>query len=669
MTIYTASVDNVGDTVYLSFWDPPEGNFLDRLRLSGLRYIGKAKWWTANVDVWPKIKAKLEVDGVGFVEERFATTFDRPHQRPQSEEAKYVTAAAVACQSSFAAWCEANLKIKHRETGRYVPFRLNPVQRRLGDLLNQQYREKGLVRAIVLKARQEGISSYVQAVLYKMVLETPGIEAIVMAHDDPGTDAIFRRTKIFRDECPVKLPEKYSNRKEIEFEAPHRSAIRVNVAGTRGFGRGDTRQAAHLSELAWWPEATASETLGSVLNSIHDTEGTFVVIESTANGVGGPFYDRWKQAEELYEQGASLFMPIFFSWMDDPEYKLSGIALDDKRWKNVPREWLEDEPMLRQLGATDEQLAWRRMRIGEKCGGSIDLFKQEYPSTPDEAFIATGRPVFPASITVPKHAERAKIEKETPAPRYSIDARGEWYLDPAGPIKVWEKPKPGQQYLISADVARGVAVEDEKSGGARLGDYSTAGVWDRKTNREIATWHGRLDPDLFASQLYALGRRYNFALIACEANHYGIITLKALLRMRYPNVFRKERHDKPTFAPIDQPSSANYMEHGWWTSPASKNVMIGDLNRMIRDHEIEIYDPDAWKELITYIRKADGTMEAQPGCYDDRVIRLAIAATLLTAHVIHPNAPKEELKEYTYEWFLKKAGDRERGQREGAAIT
>jgi hypothetical protein len=657
------SVDEPPDRnhVYLSHWDNPPPAILDGLRGFGARYHQIERWWTIAATAWPDLKAWLEAWGVDLVADQFVKTFDRA--RPDAPPTNVVDRTATSDdgpEAGFARYCVENFIIKNKTNNRYEPFRLNPVQRRLYEIMNRQYAETGRVRVIVLKARQEGVSTVVQAFMFKLVLENAGYDCLVMAHDEGGTDAVFRRTKIFRDECPFKRPEKYSNRKEIEYEAPHRSAMRCHCAGSSAgsYGRADTRQAAHLSELAFWPEVSAHETCNGVLNSIHDVDGTVVVIESTANGMGGPFYQRWHDAVLK----RSDYVPVFFSWLEDETYR-NDTALDDLRFANVPKEWLDDEPMLRKMGADDQQIAWRRIHIGSKCGGSLDTFKTEYPAFPAEAFIQTGRAVFPRSTCVEQRDLALSREEKMPGSRFEIDGRGKFVRERHGRLRMWRPPEPDRHYLVTADLARGVQVEQGDGVNARLGDYTTAGVYDRETWEEVAIWHGREDPDLFAKTLARIGLFYNKALMVPEANHYGVICVKALVRERYPNIYRKKRHDKPTGLPIPQ-STDNYMEMGWWTTVATKPVMVADLNQCIRERLMVIHEPEAWDEILTYIRKQDGKLEAANGCYDDRVMRLGIAATILKTEPLPKAKTSSTMPAYSYGWVLEKVQERQRSKRE-----
>lgn len=548
--------------------------------------------------------------------------------------------------SGFPAWAEENLTIKDKQTGQFVPFKLNPLQLRLFDASWQQWLEIGRVRMNVLKHRQPGFSTLIQALCFYLAFEVPGVEALVTAHRDDSADAVFRRTKIFEARCPDRMPTTRNNRKEIQWEPPHLSAIRVATAGgDEGLGRGDTRHVYHASEPAHYNERGV-EAMANVLASIPDGPGTCVWRETTARGLNH-FYDSWCRAE------TEGYRNFFVGWLEDPSCRLPGVSLTDSCWQRVPKEWLDDEPRLRTLaaqyglgdGETIEALAWRRRAIAAKCSGIPALFSQEFPTVENDAFISTGSHVFPLSIVDPQYKTTTETERSDPAPRYVIEREDEkesGHLVPAsnGPLRIWRQPEAGVPYVVSGDVGRGVNVKGE-TGDASTLDYTTFRVvkrWPDERGRyeEVAAWHGRLDPDKAAGQMDWLGRKYNEALLVPEANHYGLILVQFLLtKYRYPKVFRREKIDRGTRGPVQQALEAHWMEYGWFTGPGggvTKAGMIEHLHRLIRDREIVIHEPEAWGELRVFMRAADGSMDAESGKHDDRVMALAIAACILALH-------------------------------------
>ena len=518
-------------------------------------------------------------------------------------------------------WYEKFLSIVDRQTGKIVKLRRNTAQRMLTDLANDQRKRGEPIRICVLKARRLGLSTMAEAMLFRMALTIPNFETCVVSHEQRSANAIFRMTNLFKDTCELKRPEKFSNRQEIEWAEPHRSAIRICAVGSEGIGRGNTIHGLHLSEVGYWSEAYAAAAFTSVVTAVPDAPGTMIIIESTANGVGGVFFEAFMAAQ----RGESNYAPLFIPWMADKEYSLD-IPLDDHRWESMPPEHREDEPRLRTLGCTDKQLAFRRWMIGSKCQGDPYVWNQEYPATPDDAFISSGRPFFNPSVVAKGYKKASEAEKAKPAKRYTITKTGEFVLDPRGPMRVWEEPQHGKDYLICADVARGEVVENQV--GKRLGDASTYGVWDREFRREIAVWHSRTPPDILAEQLFHTGKRYGNAEITVEANGPGYVCVMTLLNMQYPNVTRRQIMDKATTATLF-PGSQQFIESGFYTTPKSRPTMLADMERLVRREEIEILEQECWQEMATFQYNQSGKPVARAGAYDDRVLRVGIACAMM----------------------------------------
>src|SRR5262249_51565784 len=103
-----------------------------------------------------------------------------------------------------------------------------------------------------------------------------------------------------------------------ELEWANRSWIHIATANNLNIGRGSSIRFLHLSEYAFWRNAKVLMT-GLMQTVPHDPD-TMVVIESTANGVGGDFYARWQEASD--PSSDSEWIAVFFAWWEHPEYTL-----------------------------------------------------------------------------------------------------------------------------------------------------------------------------------------------------------------------------------------------------------------------------------------------------------------------------------------------------------
>lgn len=214
------------------------------------------------------------------------------------------------------------------------------------------------------------------------------MNSFIITHKDDATTNLFNMSKLFQERNPARPLLKNSNAKELIFENPTKnkrekerlpglkSKIKCATAGGKGVGRSDTLTNVHASELAFWPGAIA-ETYTGLMQAVPATKDSMVIIESTAKGFNF-FKEMWDDAVA----GRNDYVPFFAAWFEMDEYR--------REWHG--EELTEEEEALKAaFGLDNEQLMWRRWCIRNNCNNDMDLFHQEYPSTPEEAFIATGR--------------------------------------------------------------------------------------------------------------------------------------------------------------------------------------------------------------------------------------------------------------------------------------
>jgi hypothetical protein len=285
------------------------------------------------------------------------------------------------------------LKIKTKDN-RIVPFCLNAPQEKLYEVIKVQREAGKPIRIIILKARQMGFSTLTEALIFHRTATKANVNSLIIAHRDDSTSNLFQMSKLFYDELPYPLKPmiKNSNAYELRFENPTRdpaekkarpglrSRIRCVTAGGRGIARSDTLTNVHISEYAFW-EGNKKVTLTGLMQAVPNHPDTMVIMESTANG-----FDDFQKMWEAAVDGLSEFVPVFFAWYEMAEYRMK-----------VPpgTQWTDSELLLQSVyNLTEEQLSWRRWCIANNCGGDERLFRQEYPASPDEAFLTSGSPVF-----------------------------------------------------------------------------------------------------------------------------------------------------------------------------------------------------------------------------------------------------------------------------------
>ena len=285
------------------------------------------------------------------------------------------------------------LKIRTK-SGKVVPFLFNKAQRYIHERLEEQKRRTGKVRALILKGRQQGCSTYIGARFYHRTSWTKGLRTFILTHEDQATQNLFEMVNRYHEHCPVfvKPSTGASNAKELYFDKLD-SGYKVGTAGTKAVGRSSTIQMFHGSEAGFWPNADSHKA--GVLQAIPDEPGTEVVMESTANGVGNQFHQDWQDAEA----GNGEFIAIFVPWYWQDEYRKD--AGPDFVMTDEERKYAEA------YGLDVDQIAWRRNKITELKDAT--LFKQEYPATAAEAFQMSGHDGFIKPEAVVR-ARKASLE-------------------------------------------------------------------------------------------------------------------------------------------------------------------------------------------------------------------------------------------------------------------
>jgi len=493
-------------------------------------------------------------------------------------------------KSDFELFAKEQIRIitKNASQG-FVPFTFNAAQVLINEKLEAQLAKTGKVRAIVLKARQQGISTYCAARVFWKTYFTPYTRSVVMAHDSATSDALFNMSRNIIDNMEEPPTLQKSNAKEILFEH-NKSGYRLYTAGAKEAGRGTTPTIAHLSEVAFWQ--FDEQILAGLFQGISQENETEVILESTANGASGEFFRLFQGAIN----GDNEYVPIFLPWYITPEYRRKapeGFELTE-----------EEEELVENYSLDNDQLYWRRLKIGES---GEKKFIQEYPASAEEAFLVTGNSVFDQEIV-------QMYEVKAPDYTRAFDYESSYFEDNRnGHLEMWKAPKFEDRFIIGADVSLGVGQ-----------DYSTAVILNKE--REVCALFrdNYIDPSVFGDILFYLGRYFNNALLAVESNSLGIATLNRLKQMNYVNLYYQT---KAATLLNDEGSKP-----GFRTTISTKPMIIGNLKRAIEEHDIEIHSDIIVSELRTYVSAENGSTNALAGNYDDTVMALAIAFEAYRTH-------------------------------------
>ena len=513
-------------------------------------------------------------------------------------------------------------KNSNEQGTRYVPFKLNRIQEHLiGELTN---------RNLLLKARQMGGTTF--TMLKQLLLPAvtqQGFRGLFVSQKQFYANQHFlildRARRLFAMQQPGAGPEvnaladslnkhllkrRLANRRELMFENLD-SLVVVDSAENKEAGQGFTVNGFVGSEFSRWPGDPA-ETLANIRGSL--APNATETLECTANGAQGPFYEMVNQA--LSKE--SIYRLHFYEWWWTDEYQealeadkrvelindLSRIAelVQEEKATKIRNEALSDrereEFFIRDYAhLTLMQIAWRRTQIS----ANPVAFKENYPEDEISCFLSEGNSFFNAEII---HQRNKELAKFTP---YKTGRNGEAIL-------FW-RPRPKVRYLIGADVAEGLSIDEQ---GTKL-DYNAAMVIDLATGEQVAQYFGRERPDEYAKDLAELGRMYNDAVIAVERNSFGLAALISLETTElYPNIYQH-----PHIEGIDTAAVGEKM--GFPTNKQTRPIALSFLQTWVEENPSLIWSRTFCHQAASFIRAKNGKPQAAPGAHDDMVMGNAIA--------------------------------------------
>ena len=523
------------------------------------------------------------------------------------------------------------------ETRRLGPIK-TPAQKRLLSIVEEDLRDQRPVRHIVLKARQMGFSTLIQAIVFWSAFVLPGLRGLIVAHDSDTADYLLSINKNYWETAWFKdaFTEKYAAGNRLAWVETN-SIIASRSAQSKP--RGKTIQAFHGSEVAWWFKA--AETMKGISPSLHRHPLTFGFLESTANGMGNYFHQQWN----LAVSGDSEYRPIFFGWWEHDNYAVSRIGRvdllsdvfvqrdDEERvlYRYLRRKGLEDRDV-------QDKLLWRRLVVATECGGDLETFHQEYPTVPEEAFISSGSTIFPFEVLKSVY----EPEKGSVGDLYrDVTGNVRFVENESGSLRVFRYPSPSAAYLIGGDPAWTATPSS---------DYSCAQILNRKTREQVAVWRGKCSHYDFGRQMELLGEWYNTAILAPEATKGGGVVVGYLQGVGYPHIWLHKKHGRAR-GQVD-------MSYGWSTNATTKPEAIYTLKSWFVDSAntgwgVVVHDPLTFSELKNYTQLPNGDFGPSDGSEnDDAVMALAIAA-ICTDHEaasLYQQTQSAPSNQYVEEW-------------------
>ncbi len=487
-----------------------------------------------------------------------------------------------------------------------MPFFLNDVQHDFIDTLNQaiiDFYEGRItdISLLVLKGRQQGFTTLVTAYQLSCSILNRNFQGYTLADKSDNAEAIFQnKAKFPYGQLPdiLKPTEKFNNRKQLLFEKIN-SSWAVDTA-TKDVGRSRTVNFFHGSECAFWKDGI-SPIQGALGEAF--TKNCIKIYESTANG--------YNDYQKMWDSGVHI--NCFYEWWRTKEYYINFGNEDikteflhnvdtKKEWIWQRLRWLRDEKNI-----APEQLYWYWNKYDKYL--DKDLIKQEYPCTPQEAFLLSGKNVFDTAVILDR---LSKLNKPIKTGYFIYDYDGlkitniRWVNDKSGYIKLYSLPNQPAftQYCIGGDTA------------GEGSDFFTGHVLDAKTGIQVAVLKHQFDADQYTRQMYCLGKYYCDALIGIEAN-FDSYPIKELQRLGYYKQYTREA--------VDTYTGKTEKRFGFKTTSLTRPTIISRLVEIVREHCDTIHDRATLEELLTIVRNEKGRIEAPEGGHDDMMMGLAIA--------------------------------------------
>ena len=513
------------------------------------------------------------------------------------------------------------LPVRHRFTRRLVPFAPNPSQSKLLQAMRKQQDAHRPVRIIVLKARRVGMSSLTDALGVLHGIADEGSLGMIVAHQFKSSKALFEVpinlvSRNLPDRPPLQtiLGISYTKHRITIPRVGGDSVLDLATAGAVQSGRGMASSFLHLSEAAFFP---GMESFASLLPTVAFDPASFIVVESTANGkigMGAAFYEYWQHAVA----GQNDYEAVFCPWHGDttcirPDSEADDAPADDyERW------------LMREFKCTNGQIAWWRATLETECKGNMALMGQEYPASPEEAFVSTGDPAFERDelehvrtlVRDPEIVGDIKCpEGIFTTPHFTEHGSGDW--------AIYVMPTPGHKYFMGCDAARGMQLAEGDFEPTPEGDFASAVIWDGHTGELVARFAKRVNPERLAAIANAAGRFYNNAMVNIElTGNLGVWAQKVIRdEMHYPNIYRWRGTRDDKIGDMNRFHKRTVL--GWETTVRTREMMMDAYRAGIRQQVCKPYDRALLGQMEVATRKEGFRWEVVRG-HDDILVAAMI---------------------------------------------
>ncbi|HSI86112.1 MAG: hypothetical protein ACAI35_09840 [Candidatus Methylacidiphilales bacterium] len=570
-------------------------------------------------------------------------------------------ALKLAVMRSAAAWFEAFgvIQVKGGALVRHPELRANYMQREISDVVEYCLMHRIPCRLISLKPRQGGSSTMYTGVCHRYLSNDRKRGCIVGGAHEQG-EKLFGMLRLYAENDDFSRAKAKIMSRQGTY--PNGSTVTRITAASPHSGTGGTFEVLICTEVAKWAEegvANAADFLSNLLKTVPSTgeaaAGTIVVLESTAYGASGDFYDRYQSAITFAElqAGKRGYVKLFFPWFRFAECRVPPLEEGLRGEGDLSQ---KEADLAAQWGLDLAQVAFMRRAIRDECKGDFDVFCQDYPFDDESAFLRSGRRRFNVGCLA-RMKEAAQVHR----PEFGVfDMQGGEVVfrrSPAEEARVlrWEQPREGCAYLQSVDVMTGASQAGGRDpdnhaplvwrkgyfDGGRgwvpprlvcrlLGDWPE---WERSRKYEL-----RWDIDVLEEQVWRMSRYYGDCLIVPEMNmDRGLVEL---LKLRGANIYQREifnRREQTTDKAL-----------GWMTDARTREKAVELLATAVREYGragsmdgVDIHDPILIAEMESFVVKENGRSEAMAGRHDDNVLSAAIGLATLEGATTYRERSRE----------------------------
>jgi hypothetical protein len=431
-----------------------------------------------------------------------------------------------------------------------VPFVLNKAQ--------LHFLENLVERNVILKARKMGFSSVLLAVACVKFLFGENERCVSMSFDKDASSKQLDRAKHFiksyERKNQIEVPMKYNSKNELVWEgvredgSTYLNGLRVGTAKSAGFGRGDDITFLHLTEVS------LADHLDQLLAGVGEAvvNNAIITLETTANG-----YNDFKTFWDEAMAGARGYKPMFY----DPG-------------------WEYDEKFL----------ARKKAELGR-------LFDQEFPMTPELAFIASGNLYF-------DKVALAELLEQTQE------------VDTVRGFRKYREIESGEFFVVFADTAAGG------------GDFCAVHFLSQTKLDIPLVYHSKVIATEMTPALHdKLEEIYDLTgvrpVIAYERNNGGFFEmdrLNSLNRSQKYVIYRAKMNQGTKYKDGEGPKL------GWDTNSATRPVMLQMVKEAVDNKLIRIYDRPTITEMFSFVEVQTTTAwraQAEKNAHDDLVMALA----------------------------------------------